>query len=337
MQKGVLRSILSGSIRLQDRLHKAGLNESPICLFCGLEPETVEHCFWRCPAWSKHRMGALIPRIFELDSLPMCTRVLGIFMEDEAVLATQAALDQNPPVPVMPVVGSGYDKVVVWTDGSSVNSRDARFQRAGAGIFYGAGRPLNVAIPGPGPVQTNQRAELFAVLNAIGREQRLLEIRSDSQYVVDGVRNWSKWCRQGWRGSHQDLWGRLSELLQARPAASVDIVKVLAHASAKDVLRGKVSAEDKWGNDGADALAKEAAMLQQVPENIMKEAMRRRQQAEAVQQRFLDIFHDRLRSEAELAEGEVMEDLWKHNLCAAEAGPRETKTCDWLWVPADPG
>ena len=42
---GLLRGVLSGSIRLQERLHTAGLAASPICNFCRLVEESVHHCF----------------------------------------------------------------------------------------------------------------------------------------------------------------------------------------------------------------------------------------------------------------------------------------------------
>ena len=63
-------------------------------------------------------------------------------------------------------------RVVVYTDGSGENNQDARFSRAGMGGFRGGGlaqegHSRNFAEPLTGPVQTNQRAELSAVLRTV--------------------------------------------------------------------------------------------------------------------------------------------------------------------------
>ena len=85
------------------------------------------------------------------------------------------------------------DRVVVWTDGASSNNGDARICRAGAGIFYSAGHSMNLAVPLLGRVQSNQRAELLAIVLALRRDPRPLEIRTDSQYCCDGACGWPSW------------------------------------------------------------------------------------------------------------------------------------------------
>ena len=54
---GILRGILSGSLRMQQRLFVARLVDNPLCPFCGQADESVEHCFWECPHWSHLRRG----------------------------------------------------------------------------------------------------------------------------------------------------------------------------------------------------------------------------------------------------------------------------------------
>ena len=58
---GTLRRIISGSLRLQKRLHDAVLVASPCCPFCSMCDETVRHCFWderdaggRRGAWERY-------------------------------------------------------------------------------------------------------------------------------------------------------------------------------------------------------------------------------------------------------------------------------------------
>jgi len=72
---------------------------------------------------------------------------------------------------------------------------------------------------------TNQRMELFAVLDAVrtlGVDGRPLAIHSDSTYVVNCFRDgwWVKWRRNGWRNSKKepvanvDLWQPLVALVE---------------------------------------------------------------------------------------------------------------------------
>jgi len=68
---------------------------------------------------------------------------------------------------------------------------------------------------------TNNRMELTAVirgLEAIKKRSRV-EIFSDSQYVLNGLREWlDQWIERGWRTAskrpvmNEDLWRRLDEL-----------------------------------------------------------------------------------------------------------------------------
>jgi ribonuclease HI len=57
------------------------------------------------------------------------------------------------------------DYVVVYTDGCC-SSNGRRRARAGIGVYWGPGHPLNVGIRLPGR-QTNQRAEIHAACKAI--------------------------------------------------------------------------------------------------------------------------------------------------------------------------
>ena len=58
------------------------------------------------------------------------------------------------------------EQQVIWTDGASGLNQDNRFRRAGLGIYYGDGHCMNMSVILPGLVQTNQRAELPAVVLA---------------------------------------------------------------------------------------------------------------------------------------------------------------------------
>jgi ribonuclease HI len=78
-------------------------------------------------------------------------------------------------------------------------------------------------IVGADPNTTNNRMELLAAIVALEhfKERADLEIRSDSQYVVNGMNEWLEgWKSRGWRKSNnkpienQDFWKRLDALAQ---------------------------------------------------------------------------------------------------------------------------
>lgn len=152
-------------------------------------------------------------------------------------------------------------RVIVFTDGACRGNQWKRARAAGCGAFWAEDHPFNLSSPLEGDEQTNNRAELRAVLHVVQVEVRAVEIRTDSAYVHNGVTKYMcKWRTRRWRRKNRpmtnaDLWEQLDTALQGRNEGSVLVTKVLAHATARDVLRGAVSAFDKWGNDNADALA----------------------------------------------------------------------------------
>ena len=101
----------------------------------------------------------------------------------------------------------------------------------------------------------------------LGVEIRPVEIWTDSAYVYNGFPKYmAKWRIQTWRKRNKlvcsaDLWRKLDALLQQRAFVSGVVTKVVAHASALDVLKGRTTAFDKWGNDHADALAVSCALI----------------------------------------------------------------------------
>ena len=76
------------------------------------------------------------------------------------------------------------DSVVTWTDGAPGFNEDARFRRAGCGVFFGLGEHRNRSFTPAGREQTNNRAELLAVIPAMRVYTGNLEIRTESEYVV---------------------------------------------------------------------------------------------------------------------------------------------------------
>ncbi|XP_047701086.1 ribonuclease H1 isoform X1 [Prionailurus viverrinus] len=96
------------------------------------------------------------------------------------------------------------DFVVVYTDGCC-SSNGRRRARAGIGVYWGPGHPLNLGIRLPGR-QTNQRAEIHAACKAIEQAKaqniKKLVLYTDSMFTINGITNWVQgWKKNGWKTS----------------------------------------------------------------------------------------------------------------------------------------
>ena len=144
-------------------------------------------------------------------------------------------------VAVVPAEG----ETVVYTDGSCLGNPGP----GGWGWALGSERYAS----GAEPRTTNQRMELFAVLDALRSNTGLVEIVSDSTYVVNCFKDrwWQGWRRRGWKNSkggpvaNRDLWEPLIELAVAS-VTPVTFRWVKGHSG------------DRW-NDRVDELATVAA------------------------------------------------------------------------------
>lgn len=144
--------------------------------------------------------------------------------------------------------------IVVYTDGSSRGN--GKFgATAGYGVWFGPDDARNIAARLQGPRQTNQRAELTAIneaLNAVS-EDKSVTIKTDSQYAIDCLTKWHQtWARNGWKNSqrkdveNKDLIQWALEKIRQR-SGDTHLVKVAAHT-------GEI------GNEMADKLANQGAL-----------------------------------------------------------------------------
>ncbi|KAJ5477014.1 hypothetical protein N7539_007158 [Penicillium diatomitis] len=88
----------------------------------------------------------------------------------------------------------------IYTDGSSLRN-GTKLASAGVGVYFGPGDSRNVSEPLKGSRQTNQRAELTAILRAIdiAPRHRDVTIYTDSRYSIDCVTVWFvNWRRNHW-------------------------------------------------------------------------------------------------------------------------------------------
>ncbi|KAG6007504.1 hypothetical protein E4U21_005972 [Claviceps maximensis] len=95
----------------------------------------------------------------------------------------------------------GEDVLQIYTDGSSLaNGRSG--SRAGVGVYFGDADARNVSERLVGDPQTNQRAELMAMLRAlqIAPLGQTVQIISDSQYSIKCLTEWALgWKSKGWK------------------------------------------------------------------------------------------------------------------------------------------
>ncbi|KAH8882994.1 hypothetical protein GQ53DRAFT_847147 [Thozetella sp. PMI_491] len=115
----------------------------------------------------------------------------------------------------------------IWTDGSSLGNGRAG-SRAGLGVFFGHGDLRNISERLVGDPQTNQRAELAAILRAleVAGDSQGVKIHSDSKYSIQCVTEWyATWEKNGW-------------LTREGPVKNVDLVQA---------IRKRINARDKKG------------------------------------------------------------------------------------------
>uniref|UniRef100_A0A8D2BS22 ribonuclease H n=1 Tax=Sus scrofa TaxID=9823 RepID=A0A8D2BS22_PIG len=159
----------------------------------------------------------------------------------------------GPPPPVGKDTFSYMGEfVVVYTDGCC-SSNGRRRARAGIGVYWGPGHPLNVGIRLPGR-QTNQRAEIHAACKALelAKAQNIskLVLYTDSMFTINGITSWVPgWKKNGWRTStHKEVVNKedFQELERLAQGMDVQWMHVPGHA-------GFI------GNEEADRLAREGA------------------------------------------------------------------------------
>ncbi len=115
----------------------------------------------------------------------------------------------------------------------------------------------NVAEPLQGLPQTNQRAELTAILRAlqIVPKTQHVEIKTDSKYSISCVTEWYRaWVKNGWKTrqgdvQNQDLVKGIRALIDARDRAGT-----------QTAFRWVKGHADDAGNIAADQLAVQGAL-----------------------------------------------------------------------------
>ncbi|KAI0137315.1 ribonuclease H-like domain-containing protein [Xylariales sp. AK1849] len=177
--------------------------------------------------------------------------------------AGQASIANEPTEPPLKKTkndeGEGLSAVLpIYTDGSSMGNGKAGAV-AGVGVWFGKDDQRNVSEPLTGELQTNQRAELTAILRAMQKVSVDQDIRiyTDSRYSISCVTSWYKgWEAKGWKTG------------KGEPVKNMDLVQAIRAKmqdrddSGSETLfewvKGHASTE---GNVKADELAIRGAKL----------------------------------------------------------------------------
>ncbi|RPA72426.1 ribonuclease H-like protein [Ascobolus immersus RN42] len=145
------------------------------------------------------------------------------------------------------------EPVIIFTDGSALGNGKKRAV-AGVGVWFGHGDPRNISEPLGGPVQTNNRAELTAIIRAIEsvEEKQDIKICSDSDYSIKCITQWSPtWIKKNWVNS------------SGKPVENRDLIETILNYIEGRKRKGsktifewvKAHTNTKSGNDYADELA----------------------------------------------------------------------------------
>ena len=177
---------------------------------------------------------------------------------DEQVLH-ERMLSTLPDTPLSTVMD---DEVHLFTDGSTEYGKTRVLSFNSWSLMLATlGKRDSVCIASgclPGVVQTNNRAELFAICQAL-RVARCGHIYTDSKYCVDGFRKLQLfgWVEHDWaRSENYGLWKRAWSELRGAPNRW-QIWKVKSHRRIEEAS----SDHDAWcilHNDAADKKAKQA-------------------------------------------------------------------------------
>ena len=142
-------------------------------------------------------------------------------------------------------------RIICFTDGAcEYNGSDKAC--GGIGVYWNNEEYENLSEPLPGDLQTNNRAEIYAVIRALEickDNEKILDIMTDSKYVIDAHESWiKKWIENNWMREkkpvkNRDLFERMEELIKLRE--KVVFTHVYGHSGI-------------FGNEQADQLANDA-------------------------------------------------------------------------------
>ncbi|KAF4838453.1 Ribonuclease H [Colletotrichum siamense] len=234
------------------------------------------------------------PKYKKFDTLGEAVRFIKEWGDEDTIEKVQALVDGDSEfeseVEEHDELEPGL--VHIYTDGSGLGNGYPK-ARAGMGVYFGPSDSRNISERLEGEYQTNQRAELFAVLRALENVPVTegVQILTDSRYAINCIQKWAPiWAGRDWKtvASSSDVMNK--DVVQA-------IMKKIVEREAKRTrtVFTWVKGHSKYpGNVEADKLAVAAAYLEQ--ENPVME-IKERQQAEAAAEAQKNKTRKKLKSE----------------------------------------
>jgi len=135
-------------------------------------------------------------------------------------------------------------EIIINSDGACSGNPGPGGWSACLEVLRGA-RTERIILRGGAPETTNNQMELSGAANGLayaltigGSEGARIQLRTDSEYVLKGLRDWSTgWKRRGWRTAsgdpvkNRELWERLVDLRdQAERSGGLDLRHVRGHS-----------------------------------------------------------------------------------------------------------
>ena len=250
----LIANFASGAIfKTKSKQHFLG-QEDACCQLCG-ESGGAVHLLEDCPALALQRSQVQYNHIMHL---PRAFRVSLLVPQPPDLQKHIADLCNLPHDDVGMLLPAG---VHLFTDGSTMYGKEMTLAisswAASLAELGSMESTCIVAAPLPGPVQTNNRAELYAVFQAVLSAPSGF-LYSDSLVTVKGFRHLQKfgWVENQWTAAENyDLWHRLAQAVQ--DWSSWQITWIPSHRDAEAAL----SDWDAWcfhHINAVDILAKRA-------------------------------------------------------------------------------
>ena len=124
-------------------------------------------------------------------------------------------------------------RIVAYTDGSSIDIEYSQYIRAGWGIFYGKGHPLNACGPVETRSQTSYRGELRAIAHAINTSSVPIEMVTDCLTIVHQLTSIISAHADGLppprQGNAKDLWSIIAARVYEAPTHFYKVRWTKAH------------------------------------------------------------------------------------------------------------
>ena len=257
---GALRCVLAGGTWTQDRKHRAGFAETPLCPHCCNAPETALHRWWECPAWEALReergISELARRATSEGYKPVCFWQNGILPSSATAVAPSRFMTvlEGPPECPVPGIAESASPIKMWTDGAASDPTIPQLRRAGWGLWVPDFPDACAAETLVGPCQTAQRSEVRALVAALERSDGNAHIWTDSRFVTRGASSLGSGVIPRMR--HSDLWHRAAK---AWRHGTTEVHWVKAHLDWPAAEARGISVEVWQGNRRADELAGQGA------------------------------------------------------------------------------